>query len=159
MQYLSARRHRDADYIALSLLSCSRRYINFAEALKKVHVYQNANYGGRRSFFRLLVANYRSIPDGRTRASVTIGHDRVDIARNDFLSFPPSPLLEKPFVSAYSFTVLWFYHLNSASSDLFQYSPLPPPSPSLSHPICLSPSPFFPLASPFDPHTVARDTT
>lgn len=70
-------------------------YINFAEALKEVHVYQNANYGGRRSFFRLLVANYRSIPDGRTRASVTIGHDRVDIARNDFLSFPPLPPIRK----------------------------------------------------------------
>lgn len=70
--------------------------------------------------------------DGRMRAgSVTIGHDRVDIAPNDF----PSPLLEEPFVSAYDFTALWFYHLNSASSDLFRRFP---PSLSLSFSRALS---------------------
>jgi len=84
----------------------------------------------------------RELPSDSKRMDACIGHDHVDIARNDFLY----PLLEKPFVSAYGFTALWFYHLNSASSDLFYHSPLAL-SPSLSHPIYLSPSSLFPLAS------------
>jgi len=62
----------------------------------------------------------RELPSDSKRMDACIGHDHVDIARNDFLA----PLLEKPFVSAYGFTALWFYHLNSASSDLFYHSPL-----------------------------------
>lgn len=67
------------------------------------------------------------------------------------------PLLEKPFVSAYGFTALWFYHLNSASSDLFYHSPLAlrlSRSRTLSVSVSRSPSHTL-LRS----RAVARDTT
>lgn len=149
----------------MQIISRNRLYgvINLAEALKKTRVYQNANYGrcpppeDRFSDFSLRIT-FRfptdRQTDGRMRAgSVTIGHDRVDIAPNDF----PSPLLEEPFVSAYDFTALWFYHLNSASSDLFRRFP-PSLSLSLARYLSVSVS-FSPPRISSHPRAVARDTT
>lgn len=94
------------------------RCINFAEASKKARVYQNANYG------------WRSPPedhfsDFSLRITVRFPVDDRSGSRwhNAQWLFLP-PLLEEPFISAYDFTALWFYHLNSASSDLSYRFPL-----------------------------------
>lgn len=123
LQYLSGAPLSKCRLYRVIVLSRSRRYKNFAEASRKVHVYQNANYSTRqwRSFFQLLVANYQS--DSRWM-DARVGDDRSR-SRWHSAQWLFLPLLEKPFVSAYGFTALWFYHLNSASSDLFHHSPLP----------------------------------
>lgn len=147
LQYLSARHHRDADYTALSL-SRARADINFTEASKKVHVYQNVNYA-RPPPKIVFPTSRRELPFDSRRTDARVGDDRSR-SRWHRAQWLFLPLLEKPFVSAYSFTALWFYHLNSASSDLFHHSPLAfylPRSRILS--ICLR-LPFS-LSHPFPP--------
>lgn len=124
LKYLSARRYRDADYIALYRSPALTPIYKFRRGVGK---------GIRLSKCKLrrpppkivFPTSRRELPSDSRRTDARVGDDRSRSRWHSAQWLPFPSLLEKPFVSAYGFTALWFYHLNSASSDLFYHSRLP----------------------------------